>query len=287
MAGIWKRLFGGSPQAKEAAARARRRSFLRRPLRLESLERREVFAVDAHFTSSLHDIIEINGTDGSDDVTVEIAKNNSANPFDDQLVVKDHGNTVGKFNVWHSVDDPKYHNQPSLWTITFYGGKGNDHFEVIGSLKIPFTSSHAQPLTQEIYVLAFGEDGNDTLIGGDADGLSYDNQPYGYDLLEGGDGNDTIYGGKGIDFIKGGAGRDTLSGEGGDDQIDGGNDRDEIYGGEGNDKLTAGLGNDTVDGGLGNDVVYGDMGLADTLNYPHLAALGGNDNCSAAKATTR
>lgn len=109
----------------------------------------------------------------------------------------------------------------------------------------------------------FGEGGNDSLIGG-----------IGQDSIDGGTGNDTISGGEGDDTIDGGDGRDRIAGGEGDDSISGGADVDYIYGGEGNDTLSGGTGNDIIYGGTGedsilggdgNDTIYGDFDPSSSL----------------------
>ena len=72
------------------------------------------------------------------------------------------------------------------------------------------------------YVYAYGENGNDTILGGSNDQTI-----------------DTIYGGKGTDKLYGKNGRDNL------------------YGDEGNDILYGGNGNDFLSGSQGNDRLYG------------------------------
>jgi Ca2+-binding RTX toxin-like protein len=96
---------------------------------------------------------------------------------------------------------------------------------------------------------AFGETGDDTLIGG-----------AGIDVLDGGDGSDRLTGGLGDDRLSGGAGDDDLSGGAGDDVIDGGGGRDVIDGGAGGDTLTGGTDADTLVGGAGNDALDGGAG---------------------------
>jgi Ca2+-binding RTX toxin-like protein len=80
--------------------------------------------------------------------------------------------------------------------------------------------------------------------------------------LLGGDGDDTLVGGQANDLLLGGNGRDALAGSFGDDTLDGGSGSDELLGQDGNDVMRGGRGddrftlqgNDTVDGGGGNDL---------------------------------
>ncbi len=96
---------------------------------------------------------------------------------------------------------------------------------------------------------AFGEAGDDTLIGGGGD-----------DVLDGGDGSDRLTGGLGDDRLSGGSGDDELSGGGGNDVLDGGDGRNLLDGGAGTDTLAGGAGSDTLTGGAGNDTLTGGGG---------------------------
>lgn len=106
--------------------------------------------------------------------------------------------------------------------IQFKGGMGDD-----------FLNAHSTVQTQ---IMAYGEAGNDTLIGA-----------WGYDFLDGGDGNDTLFGNGGYDILKGGAGNDALYGGGG---------YDNLIGEGGDDVLQGSEGNDNYGGGPGLDVLY-------------------------------
>ncbi len=90
---------------------------------------------------------------------------------------------------------------------------------------------------------AFGEQGNDNLIGNDQ-----------VNILSGGLGNDSAFGGAGDDAIFGDAGDDSLSGGDDGDQLFGGDGLDELNGGEGRDLLAGGAGTDTLAGDAGQDV---------------------------------
>jgi Ca2+-binding RTX toxin-like protein len=74
----------------------------------------------------------------------------------------------------------------------------------------------------------YGDDDNDTLIGGH--------------------GNDSLYGGNGDDILDGGIDKDTLYGDAGNDILIGGLGKDTLRGGSGKDKfvLAAGHGADTI-----------------------------------------
>jgi Ca2+-binding RTX toxin-like protein len=110
----------------------------------------------------------------------------------------------------------------SLAGVDEFSAHGNGGVDVISA-----AGGLGTGLTYPGAVSLVGEDGKDTLTGGDGrDSLYGDNED---DVVSGGDGND---------YISAGAGADTLSG--GDD----------------NDTLYPGIGPDVVDGGNGNDNVY-------------------------------
>ncbi len=157
----------------------------------------------------------------------------------------------------------------SVDSITFIGRAGNDFFEN----------------TTSIPSRAFGQAGNDTLIGGSGNDTLAGNVGNdvirgngGVDRLVAGNGEDLVEGGDGNDTILGTAGLNTLRGDAGDDMIFGGNDVDMIFGGDGDDQLSgngaddiirggdgsdrvnAGPGNDNIDGEGGNDFLYGQAG---------------------------
>jgi Ca2+-binding RTX toxin-like protein len=85
------------------------------------------------------------------------------------------------------------------------------------------------------------------------------------DLLIGEDGTDTLYGGEGDDILIGGSGNDTLYGGDGNDALDGGSGKDTLYGGDSSDLLSGGDGDDRSFGGGGDDVFTGDDG-SDLMN---------------------
>jgi Ca2+-binding RTX toxin-like protein len=103
-------------------------------------------------------------------------------------------------------------------SILVNAGEGNDSVSVAGGWKYHVV----------IPSRINGQNGNDSLTGGDA--------------------NDTIRGGTGDDLINGGAGNDSL------------------YGDEGADRITGDAGADLLDGGYDNDRLYADDGAGqDTL----------------------
>lgn len=130
-----------------------------------------------------------------------------------------------------------------------WGGAGND------TLQFGKTQNSVE---------LYGEDGNDTCIGG-----------FGSDTIDGGADNDTIYGNGGNDDISGGSGIDKISAGADNDTVHGGSDDDEIYGDTGDDWLYGDDGDDYIhgsnnnnddgdDGYGGDDVIIGGGGR-DTL----------------------
>ena len=122
---------------------------------------------------------------------------------------------------------------------------------------------------------AFGQDGDDTLIGmGSAD------------ILDGGDGDDHLEGYKNFDTLRGGAGDDILIGDTGSDNssadlLRGDDGNDQLYGRAGDDTLQGGAGNDALFGGRGNDSLEGGAGdddLAGNAGSDQLVGGAGNDD---------
>jgi Ca2+-binding RTX toxin-like protein len=107
---------------------------------------------------------------------------------------------------------------------------------------------------------AYGGDGNDFigliagLNGQKSISLS------GMNRLFGENGNDTIVGGAAVDVMDGGSGDDTVNGGGGNDVLNGGTGKDAIFGGNGSDIISGDAANDRMDGGAGNDVLTGGAG---------------------------
>jgi Ca2+-binding RTX toxin-like protein len=136
--------------------------------------------------------------------------------------------------------------------IFYYGKSGNDHFDA------GFYTSRR--------VHAYGEGGQDTLLGG-----------YANDTLDGGLGQDYVYGRNGYDtlyagydssynYLSGGAGNDTMFGGYGNDYQLGGSGNDNLIGDYGNDTLVGGSGKDTLRGSFGDDYLDGgNDNLADAL----------------------
>ncbi|MFO0819413.1 MAG: calcium-binding protein [Pirellulales bacterium] len=216
-----------------------------RTLRLESLEDRKMFAINAFLGS---------------DATLTVTGSDSA----DKIAVVNHGiNTVVYDNGTAVFSTPTL----GVGRIQVDARGGNDTVQVSN---IPFY--HPDPILGTLYNKVLpatidGGAGNDVLIGSQANDILRDSS--GNNILRGGDGNDTIYGGSGIDTIDGGNGDDKLYGMGGRNVIQGGAGADAVYGGSdaesidggsGNDTLYGSGGDDTMYGGDGNDVVYGDSG---------------------------
>jgi len=124
------------------------------------------------------------------------------------------------------------------------------------------------------YYSLYGDAGNDKLYGGsyggtidggagndylEAGGHTYYQWSYG-DTVNGGPGNDTIYTTIAGATVHAGAGNDVIHGSSFGDGISGDEGNDIIYCGEGNDYCSGGKGNDTVYAGDGDDNITGDEG---------------------------
>ncbi|HSV14370.1 MAG TPA: calcium-binding protein [Tepidisphaeraceae bacterium] len=109
--------------------------------------------------------------------------------------------------------------------VIITGGSGDDYF-----------TANNVPVRTEM----FGNDGNDTLIGGSYD----DGHGTLGDALFGGNGSDLIQGMNGPDNLDGDAGNDSLYGGPGNDTLDGGISGGFYAGGDGRDLLSGGTGND-------------------------------------------
>ncbi len=116
-------------------------------------------------------------------------------------------------------------------------------------------------------MLAYGNPGDDTLIGGDGTNDTLRGSS-GHDTLRGGnetsigEGNETV--GRANDVLDGGANDDKIFGGNGLDHLDGEGGNDVLDGGDATDILDGGLGTDFIDGGAGDPV--GSQG-ADTVEY--------------------
>ncbi|MBM79654.1 MAG: hypothetical protein CMJ78_03545 [Planctomycetaceae bacterium] len=142
-------------------------------------------------------------------------------------------------------------------TLSIIGGAGNDTIDA-RRLRHP--------------IRAFGNDGDDVLLGGRSDdwlsggdGADFINGRGGSDEITVDAGNDSIRGGMGDDNIQDGAGNDFLAGQAGHDVLDGGIGDDFLRGGIGHDQLVGGEGFDRLFGGAGRDILRGHTGN-DVLN---------------------
>ncbi|CAN5627730.1 hypothetical protein BH09PLA1_BH09PLA1_20380 [soil metagenome] len=168
--------------------------------------------------------------------------------------------------------------------VVVFAGAGND----LVNLR---SSKGTKPVTKTAFI--YGEDGDDTLLGGDGTALA-NGDISGGNLISGGNGNDSIRGGNGRDYIDGGDqnksiqadGTDTLDGGAGNDVVTyyqrttaitinlgtglnaggaGENDRllniEDIYSGLGNDSLIGSDGGNLIDGGNGKDTIRANGGV--------------------------
>lgn len=169
----------------------------RRPLACESLEARNLMAVAS--VSLSNRVLKINMDDLGGDVRVytQGAK----------IMVKDNAP-----NGFYLTAPQWPFNKSAVGKIEFRGGDGNDVFD--NDAFVP--------------VEAWGNDGNDSLNGGNA-----------ADILRGGEGNDTLIGVGGDDRLYGGDGRDVLFGDAGNDSLYGGgwDSVDQLTGGAGRDRF--------------------------------------------------
>lgn len=147
--------------------------------------------------------------------------------------------------------------------ISAYGEDGNDTM-IGGTMRDRFFGGEGDDSieTGGWADYASGGDGSDTIRGGRGNDTAYGGE--GEDTVTGEQGNDFISGGAGNDLVRGNIGDDTVWGDAGNDRIEGGFDDDVLGGGAGDDTVYGQAGDDTLYGGAGNDVLYGGDG-ADTL----------------------
>jgi Ca2+-binding RTX toxin-like protein len=161
---------------------------------------------------------------------------------------------------------------------TLLGGQGND--TILGNAGVDFINGNLGNDNLTGSGQLFGEDGNDTILGGSVGsntilgGNGDDNltgsslsDPSGLlgaqNFISGDDGDDTIRSNSPLtDTLSGGNGNDTITTfNGGNDSLDGGAGDDNIQGGHGlADVITGGLGNDIIDGSGGTDTLSGGGG---------------------------
>jgi hypothetical protein len=221
-----------------------------RSSRLESLERRQLFAAALDAATGVWTIRgDDNRADRNDAIVVEAVPQNA-----DQLRVTINGTQAGTATAADltliDIDAGRGNDQITLRldpaavsaAVHVNGGSGNDH--IVGS-SLPETLSGGSGDDQ-----IDGGGGDDTIDGGS-----------GRDNITGGDGNDSLLGGKSNDTVAGGWGDDQLDGGAGNDTLDGGDDADTLSGSSGKDTLTGGPGADALIGGKGNDRVYEEAGI--------------------------
>lgn len=113
-------------------------------------------------------------------------------------------------------------------------------------------------------LLLFESDSTTAIISGGAEDDIIINLGTGTAVLTafGEDGDDVVIGGAGADWLDGGAGEDVLIGgvlaNDGDDTLMGGGDDDVLVGSDGADSLDAGAGEDLIISGWLDDVMYGE-----------------------------
>jgi len=189
----------GSELAPKNGGRPGRRNV---QIGVESLESRELLAGNIVWTAATGQIT-INGDNVlTDEARVSILNNDTVH------VELGHLNSAGQL----VLDASNNISLSQVNEIRFFGNGGHDLF-------VNDTSVRS---------FAFGQAGNDRLIGGS-----------GRDLLMGGSGKDRLYGNAGADILVGGS------------------DNDRLYGGGGRDLLIGGLGADTLQGGTGEDILIG------------------------------
>ena len=188
---------------------------MRRNLQIEALEHKTLLAADVLASLDSGELIII-GTDNPDSVTVTREKG--------AIVVRANEQPAMRFST------------KGLALVSFKGGDGDDTF-------VNHTS---------IDSLAYGNRGNDTLVGGT-----------GSDELHGGPGHDTLFGNEGDDELHGDYGDDVLHGGRGDDDLRGWYGDDTLFGDEGDDILSGYEGDDVLFGGSGNDILKGHEGNDD------------------------
>lgn len=173
------------------------------------------------------EVLVITGTDQADAIVIEAGANDGE---------------VRVSGVEGVADGTTFQNVNRLLASL---GAGDDSFTINGEIR-----NTAGDLFR---TAVFGNNGNDTLIGGTTVDTLYGG--LGDDTLRGGQLNDRIFGGAGDDTIFGNRGRDQIFAGAGDDEVFGGTQRDRINGGSGVDTIFGNLGNDEINAGTGNDIV--------------------------------
>ena len=205
---------------------------LRRQVRLESLESRQLMAADIDFGLVDNELYVV-GTDAAEEFTITTEQSAGEDDIGNgdilRVVAKDlsTGETVERTFEKHLVQE-----------LHVAAEGGNDR--IVNQSDVPMTAMGAagDDVIQ-------GGTGNDRLVGGDGD-----------DTIDGGAGNDVLDGFLGDDTLRGGEGNDTLRGGRGDDNLDGVSGNNFLQGGNDDDVLVGGIGADVLHGNAGDDVLH-------------------------------
>ncbi|MEQ8785164.1 MAG: calcium-binding protein [Pirellulaceae bacterium] len=198
---------------------SKNRKKMQRKLSMETLEARELMAVDFGFSGG---VLKIWGDAGENHVQVDYSGSKN-------VKVTTNSTVTGGFS-FVPINKTKTVARSQLKEVRFYGYGGDDVFINNTSFKS----------------YAYGGSGDDYLEGGD-----------GRDVFYGQSGDDTLVGYGGNDALRGGTGHDTLKGGGGDDYLYGDKGNDKLYGQSGDDELKGAWGDDRLEGGSGDDYLVG------------------------------
>ena len=216
-----KALLGPSDQQVSSLGRSPSRpshqSGLRRSLRLETLEKRELMAVTATLENGLLSIL------GNDSPNIVVVRPNPGSPG---------GYSVDGVNI-------RVVNTRAVSRIDVSTMKGDDTIDV--SLANVPSKIHAGQGNDVVTGTMYNDEiftgfGNDRVFARTGD-----------DMVDLGPGDDVVFAGKGRDRLLGGDGNDQLFGDLDSDFLDGGAGNDMLFGGTGD-------GRDTLLGGAGRDV---------------------------------
>jgi hypothetical protein len=194
-------------------------------------------------------VVNINGTDGSDAITLTSDGTSlTALVNNSQQVIP--LASITQINVYGLGGDDSITIGPGVPAVFAGGGGGNDTIAIENSANNIMRGGAGDDLIN----LRAGLDGNTV----------------------GASGNNFVSGGKGNDTLFAGTGNDTLNGNTGDDSIVGGPGNDYLSGGPDNDTIIASFnivdnGIDTIIGGAGDDSV------AENIGDLVLVGSGGND----------
>ena len=176
----------------------------------------------------------------------------------DRAVVSQAGSTV---TVTQEGFTTRTFNQSEVQRVRFVGLGGDDYFENQTAIRS----------------FAYGQAGNDRLIGGSNDDHLIGNT--GDDVITGNAGDDYLVAGNGDDVIAGGAGNDRFLGVRGFNELNGGDGDDIIYGGIETDIITGGAGENLLVGNAGADQIFGGE------NFDRVFGGSGNDTIQGAGET--